>query len=113
MGFVKIIYRTDYLFVAGHYPIYSIAEHGPTKWLQERLQPMIEKYSANGYLCGHDHNLQVSFRYLLVFVYMKDKNKISSPFVAINLRAARGSCVWKHSKVSLIFSTTIQQKKNF
>jgi len=50
--------KADYLFVAGHYPIYSIAEHGPTKCLTDRLQPMIEKYNANGYLCGHDHNLQ-------------------------------------------------------
>jgi len=50
--------KADYLFAAGHFPIYSIAEHGPTKCLEEKLQPMLEKYSANGYLCGHDHNLQ-------------------------------------------------------
>jgi len=50
--------KADYLFVAGHFPIYSVAEHGPTKCLVDQLQPMLVKYAANGYLCGHDHNLQ-------------------------------------------------------
>jgi len=50
--------KADYLFAAGHYPIFSIAEHGPTKCLIDGLQPLLEKYSANGYFCGHDHNLQ-------------------------------------------------------
>ncbi|CAG5128977.1 unnamed protein product, partial [Candidula unifasciata] len=50
--------RADYLFVAGHYPVYSTAYHGPTKCLVDRLQPMLDKYRANGYFSGHDHNLQ-------------------------------------------------------
>ncbi|GFS18108.1 tartrate-resistant acid phosphatase type 5 [Elysia marginata] len=50
--------KTDYLFTAGHYPVYSTATHGPTKCLVDRLLPLLEKYNANGHLCGHDHNLQ-------------------------------------------------------
>uniref|UniRef100_A0A0B6ZGI6 Tartrate-resistant acid phosphatase type 5 n=1 Tax=Arion vulgaris TaxID=1028688 RepID=A0A0B6ZGI6_9EUPU len=50
--------RASYLFVAGHYPIYSTATHGPTKCLVDRLQPMLDMYRANGYFAGHDHNLQ-------------------------------------------------------
>jgi len=50
--------KADYLFAAGHFPIYSVAEHGPTKCLVDGLQPLLEKYLANGYLCGHDHNIQ-------------------------------------------------------
>lgn len=47
----------DYLFVAGHFPVYSIAEHGPTKCLIDKVLPLLQKYNAV-YLSGHDHNLQ-------------------------------------------------------
>ncbi|XP_059140214.1 tartrate-resistant acid phosphatase type 5-like isoform X1 [Physella acuta] len=50
--------RADYLFTAGHYPVYSIAEHGPTDCLVKQLNPMLDTYKANGHLSGHDHNLQ-------------------------------------------------------
>ncbi|KAK7101235.1 hypothetical protein V1264_024050 [Littorina saxatilis] len=52
--------KANYVFTAGHFPVYSIAEHGPTKCLVDRLLPMLYKYRASGHLSGHDHNLQSS-----------------------------------------------------
>ena len=55
----SIFFRANYLLVAGHYPVYSIAEHGPTKCLIDKLLPMLEMYNVTAYINGHDHNLQV------------------------------------------------------
>eukprot|EP00602_Paraphysomonas_sp_CaronLab_P000712 CAMPEP_0185025580 /NCGR_PEP_ID=MMETSP1103-20130426/8478_1 /TAXON_ID=36769 /ORGANISM="Paraphysomonas bandaiensis, Strain Caron Lab Isolate" /LENGTH=336 /DNA_ID=CAMNT_0027558807 /DNA_START=31 /DNA_END=1041 /DNA_ORIENTATION=+ len=44
----------DYLFVAGHYPIYSLCSHGNTENLIENLRPMLIQYGAH-YMAGHDH----------------------------------------------------------
>lgn len=45
----------DYLIVAGHYPVHSLAEHGPTSALSPSKFPYLTKYKASAYLCGHDH----------------------------------------------------------
>ncbi|RUS81865.1 hypothetical protein EGW08_010388 [Elysia chlorotica] len=50
--------KANYLFTAGHFPIYSVGAHGPTECLTKDLQPMLETFEANGHFCGHDHNLQ-------------------------------------------------------
>ncbi len=52
-------FRAPYLLVNGHYPVYSVAEHGPTQCLVDRLRPLLHQYHATAYICGHDHNLQV------------------------------------------------------
>jgi len=48
----------QYIFVAGHYPIYSTGEHGPFECLGRNLDPLLRKYNVNAYFSGHDHNLQ-------------------------------------------------------
>lgn len=45
----------DYLIVAGHYPVWSICEHGPTIDLVSRLKPILEASRTSVYLAGHDH----------------------------------------------------------
>ncbi|XGW26008.1 hypothetical protein V3C99_006985 [Haemonchus contortus] len=50
--------RADYLFVAGHYPIHSASSHGPTRCLQERLDPLLKATNVSAYFAGHDHTLQ-------------------------------------------------------
>ncbi|KAM5172310.1 tartrate-resistant acid phosphatase type 5 isoform 2-T2 [Mantella aurantiaca] len=58
--------KEDYLLVAGHYPVWSIAEHGPTRCLLDHVEPLLKEYKATAYLSGHDHNLQ----------YLQDVNGI-------------------------------------
>ncbi|XP_025109580.1 tartrate-resistant acid phosphatase type 5-like [Pomacea canaliculata] len=50
--------KAMYLFTAGHFPVYSVAEHGPTDCLVSQLLPLLYKTHASGHMCGHDHNLQ-------------------------------------------------------
>lgn len=48
----------DYLIVAGHYPIYSICEHGPTSEMIANVLPLLEKGKVTAYLAGHDHCME-------------------------------------------------------
>merc|ERR1711981_619046 len=55
MGQLKSGAGADYLIVAGHYPVFSICEHGPTSALVNKLKPMLDQYKATAFLNGHDH----------------------------------------------------------
>lgn len=46
----------DYLIVAGHFPVYSVCEHGNTQTLYDNLRPLLIEHKAH-YLAGHDHCL--------------------------------------------------------
>merc|ERR1711953_1148996 len=48
----------DYVVVAGHYPVYSVGDHGPTSRLSPKNFPLLQKYGVSAYLCGHDHSQQ-------------------------------------------------------
>merc|ERR1719419_2056994 len=45
----------DFLFVVGHYPVYSPCSHGSTSQLVENLEPLLRRYKVTAYIAGHDH----------------------------------------------------------
>eukprot|EP00597_Dinobryon_sp_UTEXLB2267_P005518 CAMPEP_0170075472 /NCGR_PEP_ID=MMETSP0019_2-20121128/12601_1 /TAXON_ID=98059 /ORGANISM="Dinobryon sp., Strain UTEXLB2267" /LENGTH=334 /DNA_ID=CAMNT_0010286459 /DNA_START=282 /DNA_END=1286 /DNA_ORIENTATION=+ len=47
----------DYLLVGGHYPVYSVCQHGPTATLITNLKPLLTTYQAH-YMAGHDHCME-------------------------------------------------------
>jgi hypothetical protein len=49
--------KADYLLVGGHYPVYSVCEHGPTSSLVANLKPLLEQYGGH-YFAGHDHCME-------------------------------------------------------
>mmetsp|Transcript_83374 Transcript_83374/g.269785 ORF Transcript_83374/g.269785 Transcript_83374/m.269785 type:complete len:354 (-) Transcript_83374:680-1741(-) len=44
----------DFLWVAGHFPIYSAGDDGTTDLLVRQMLPLLKKYGAH-YISGHDH----------------------------------------------------------
>ena len=51
--------KQDWIFVLGHYPVFSggIA-HGDTKELISLLNPVFESNHVDFYICGHDHDFE-------------------------------------------------------
>lgn len=47
----------DFLWVAGHYPIFSAGDDGTTHVLVERLLPLLKQHGAH-YIDGHEHMLE-------------------------------------------------------
>ena len=51
--------KEQWKIVFGHHPIYSASKtHGNTKEMIARIKPLLEKYHAQFYFCGHDHDFQ-------------------------------------------------------
>jgi acid phosphatase len=44
--------------VVGHHPIHSGGRHGGSAGVAARVEPLLERYGVQAYLCGHDHVLQ-------------------------------------------------------
>eukprot|EP00927_Polykrikos_kofoidii_P064679 TRINITY_DN6015_c0_g1_i6.p1 TRINITY_DN6015_c0_g1~~TRINITY_DN6015_c0_g1_i6.p1 ORF type:complete len:424 (-),score=52.90 TRINITY_DN6015_c0_g1_i6:129-1400(-) len=49
--------KADFLWVVGHYPIWSAGTDGSSKCLIDRLRPMLQAHAAH-YISGHDHMLE-------------------------------------------------------
>jgi tartrate-resistant acid phosphatase type 5 len=51
--------KEQWKLVFGHHPVYSASKtHGNTKEMIDRVKPLLEKYHAQFYFCGHDHDFQ-------------------------------------------------------
>ncbi len=51
--------KEQWKLVFGHHPVYSASnKHGNTPEMIARVKPLLEKYNAQFYFCGHDHDFQ-------------------------------------------------------
>jgi hypothetical protein len=46
--------RHDWLFIVGHYPVYSSGQHGDTSENIQYLLPLLDSYPVHAYISGHD-----------------------------------------------------------
>jgi len=50
----------NYIFVAGHHPLYSGGKRLEETYSQlHHWEPLFRKYPVTAYLCGHEHDLQI------------------------------------------------------
>lgn len=51
--------KEQWKIVFGHHPVYSASKtHGDTPDMIRKVKPLLEKYHAQFYFCGHDHDFQ-------------------------------------------------------
>jgi len=51
--------KEQWKLVFGHHPVYSASKtHGNTPNMIRKVKPLLEKYNAQFYFCGHDHDFQ-------------------------------------------------------
>jgi 3',5'-cyclic AMP phosphodiesterase CpdA len=51
--------KEQWKIVFGHHPVYSASQkHGNTTEMITDVKPILEKYNAQFYFCGHDHDFQ-------------------------------------------------------
>ena len=51
--------KEPWKLVFGHHPVFSASnKHGNTPEMIQRVKPLLEKYHAQFYFCGHDHDFQ-------------------------------------------------------
>ena len=51
--------KEQWKLVFGHHPVYSASKtHGDTPDMIRKVKPLLEKYNAQFYFCGHDHDFQ-------------------------------------------------------
>lgn len=51
--------KEQWKIVFGHHPVYSASKkHGNTPEMIQKVKPLLEKYNAQFYFCGHDHDFQ-------------------------------------------------------
>lgn len=51
----EFVRKSQWVVVAGHYPIYSIGEHGDDTALMDDVMPILLKHQVHAYFNGHDH----------------------------------------------------------